>query len=137
MQSNHKSAKLASPRPVRVLATVQCAYFLVTGLWPLVHIDSFLAVTGPKDDIWLVETVGVLVAAIGASLGLVAARGQVSAEIVTLAILSALGMGVIDAIYALRGRISTIYLLDALAEAVLVAAWAILHARRKFQSHRN
>jgi hypothetical protein len=55
---------------------VQGLYFLITGVWPIVHIDSFLAVTGPKTDHlntelgdhWLVITVGALIAAIAASL---------------------------------------------------------------------
>ena len=59
----------------RVIAGTQGSYFLLTGVWPLLHMRSFLAVTGPKTDLWLVETVGVLVAAIGAGLLLSAARG--------------------------------------------------------------
>jgi hypothetical protein len=35
----------------RWLAGLQGAYFLVTGVWPLVHMPSFLAVTGPKTDL--------------------------------------------------------------------------------------
>ena len=29
---------------------VQGSYYLVTGLWPLVHLASFEAITGPKVD---------------------------------------------------------------------------------------
>ena len=46
---------------VFVLAWVQAGYFVVTGVWPIVHMRSFLAVTGPKTDLWLVKTIGVLV----------------------------------------------------------------------------
>ena len=35
--------------------------YLATGLWPLFNIESFQQVTGPKTDLWLVRTVGVLV----------------------------------------------------------------------------
>lgn len=52
------------------LATGQGLYFLVTGIWPLVHIKSFQWVTGPKVDLWLVKTVGVLIAVMGAVLTL-------------------------------------------------------------------
>jgi hypothetical protein len=34
----------------------------MTGLWPLVSIGTFQQVTGPKTDLWLVKTVGVLIA---------------------------------------------------------------------------
>src|SRR5437879_6174180 len=32
----------------------QGLYFLLTGLWQLLSISSFQAVTGPKHDLWLV-----------------------------------------------------------------------------------
>ena len=35
-----------------------------TGIWPLLDIESFQDVTGSKTDLWLVRTVGVLVAVI-------------------------------------------------------------------------
>jgi hypothetical protein len=116
--------QLTSIRPVRVVAAVQSIYFLITGIWPLVHIRSFLALTGPKEDIWLVETVGVLVTAIGAGLGLAAYRGRVSGEIVLIAVGSGLGLAIIDAIYVALERIALIYLLDVAIEACLITAWA-------------
>ena len=115
----------------RVLLAIQSAYFLLTGLWPLIHIDSFLAVTGPKVDIWLVETVGVLVTAIGAALALAALRNNASAEILTMALGSAAGLATIEVIYVVRGRISAIYLLDVMVEALLLASWMFLAARRR------
>jgi hypothetical protein len=45
------------------LAARQGVYYLLTGVWPLPSIGSFQRVTGPKTDLWLVRTVGVLVAA--------------------------------------------------------------------------
>jgi hypothetical protein len=121
----------ASAAPLRWLAAVQSTYFLFTGLWPLVHLRSFLAVTGPKDDIWLVETVGVLIAAIGAGLGMAALRGRVPAEVITIAVVSAIGLAIIDSIYVARERIDGIYLLDVAVEGALVAAWAVLGWRTR------
>lgn len=112
------------PRAKQRLATVQGAYFLATGVWPLLHSRSFLAVTGPKTDVWLMKTVGVLVAIIGGALLLAGARGRVHPEIEVLAAGSATALAGIDVRYALRGRISKVYLLDALAELALVGAWA-------------
>jgi hypothetical protein len=111
---------------LRALAGLQAIYYALTGVWPLVHMPSFLAVTGPKVDLWLVETVGVLVAVVGAGLAVAAVRGHVSFEVALIAIGSALGLAAIDVIYVARGRIPAIYLLDAAAEAVLIIAWLVL-----------
>jgi len=108
----------------RVIFT-QGAYYLLTGVWPLINMDSFERITGVKTDKWLVKTVGVLVAAIGGSL-MVAARGghPVSREAQLLAAASAAGLSSIDIIYVAKNRIATVYLLDALGELALIAAAA-------------
>ena len=120
----------------RVSAATQGSYFLLTGVWPLLHMRSFLAVTGPKTDLWLVETVGVLVAAIGAGLLLSAARGLQVFELALIAVLAALGLAAIDIIYVTRGVIAKIYLADAILEAILIIAWAIFELSLKGQ-HRT
>ena len=107
------------------IALVQGVFYLATGIWPLIDIDSFQAVTGPKMDLWLVRTVGVLVAVIGAVLVTAARRQRLGAEIMLLAVGSALGLAAIDIIYVLSGTISPIYLADAVAEIGLVAAWIL------------
>ena len=109
----------------RQVAAVQAAFYLSTGVWPLVHRRSFERVTGPKSDFWLAQTVGVTVAAIGAGLAQAAAGGRdISPELRTIACASAAGLALIDLIFVARRRISPAYLLDAAAEAGLIAAWA-------------
>ena len=120
-------------RGVRWLAGVQGIYFAITGIWPLIDIESFMAVTGPKTDLWLVRTVGVLIAVVGAGLLLAARRGQISGEMVLIAVGSALGLAGIDIVYATGDVISDIYLLDAVLELLIVAAWAGLWVRLKKQ----
>ncbi len=110
---------------VRALALGQAVYFAVTGVWPLVSMRTFEAVTGPKTDHWLVRTVGILVTVIGAVLGLAGWRRRVPPETAVLAVGSAAGLAAIDVVYVAKGRISPIYLLDALAEAVLIVAWLV------------
>lgn len=109
--------------------TVQAVYFLITGIWPIVNIRSFLAVTGPKIDIWLVKTVGALITGVGAALATAAWNHRINIEIVVLAIGSAASLGVVDVVYARKRIIAPIYLLDAVAEAVLVVAWVLALAR--------
>jgi glucose uptake protein GlcU len=104
-------------------AQAQGAYFLATGIWPLFSRRTFERVTGPKVDFWLAQTVGVLVATVGGTLLLAERRGRITKELELLAAGSAAGLGLVDVVFALRGRISKIYLLDAAIEAALVAGW--------------
>jgi hypothetical protein len=110
------------------LAVAQGAYYAATGVWSLVHLRSFEAVTGPKADDWLVKTVGVLVTAIGGALARAGLRRRTAPDLVLLAAGSAVGLLGIDVWYAARGRISRVYLLDAVGEAALLAAWAAVSA---------
>lgn len=114
----------------RVIFT-QGAYYLITGVWPLLNMNSFERITGAKTDKWLVKTVGVLVAAIGGCL-MVAARGHtVSREAQLLAAASAAGLSLIDVTYVAKSRIAPVYLLDAISELALLAATAKTKTLRK------
>lgn len=122
---------MQNKRSIDILAVVHGLYFCLTGLWPLIHMSSFLLVTGPKTDLWLVDTVGVLVLVIG--LGLMAAglRKQVAFPLSIIAMGSSLGLIFIDIIYVWREVILPIYLLDALVELILVTAWIIYLYKEK------
>lgn len=121
------------PRPVlrpparsRAAATAitQGTYYLATGIWPFVSMRSFIAVTGPKTDLWLVRTVGGLVGVVGGVLLAAGRRERVTPELRWLGAGSAAALGMIESYYALKGRIAPVYLADAVAEAALVGAWA-------------
>jgi hypothetical protein len=114
------------------LCAVQGFYYLVTGVWPLVSIETFQAVTGPKTDHlatgregdhWLVNTVGVLVTANALVLLLASWRNRPSPEVVLLAVGSALGLAVIDVIFVARDVLWSVYLADAAVELLLVVGW--------------
>ena len=113
-----------------LIAIIQSAYYVLTGVWPLVHMRSFLAVTGPKTDLWLVRTVGLLVLVIGSAIGLAAWRGNVTLEILVLATGCALALTAIDVVYVAKRIISKIYLIDAVAEVILILAWAAAWSAR-------
>jgi hypothetical protein len=117
---------------------VQGLYYFVTGVWPLASIETFQMVTGRKTDHlvtgreadhWLVMTVGVLVTAIGVTLLVAAWRRQNPPEVAVLAVTSALGLIGIDVIYVARQVIAPVYLVDAAAEVLLIAAWALVLVR--------
>jgi len=114
---------------------VQGLYYFVTGIWPLVSIETFQMVTGPKTDHlvtgreadhWLVMTVGVLITATAVALLVAAWRRRNPAEAAVLAVASAAGLTGIDVIYVARQAIAPIYLVDAVAEVVLIGAWAFV-----------
>ena len=108
------------------LARLQAVFYIVTGIWPIVSIRSFEAVTGPKVDRWLVKTVGVLVAIIGSALALAGHRRRFPPDVVLVATASAGALATIDTVYVAKRRISPVYLLDAGAEVALAAGWARL-----------
>lgn len=112
-----------SPRLLIALAAIQGAFYAATGIWGLVDLDSFQFVTGPKNDLWLVRTVSVLVLAIGGVLMVAAARLHVAFELILLAMGSALGLAIIDIVYATADAIRDVYLLDAAVEIGFTLAW--------------
>jgi len=109
--------------PDTVLA-VQSIYYAFTGLWPLFHIQSFLNITGPKTDLWLVKTVGLLITCIAGAQAFALISG-LSASVIFLSVASCVALSSIDLYYALRGTIAKIYLIDAVAEAILLLGWAL------------
>jgi hypothetical protein len=112
-------------RVARRLSVGQGAFFVVAGLWPIVHLRSFEAVTGPKLEGWLVKTVGALIAVAGAALAVAGRRPAGGLETAVLGAGSAAALAAIDVWYAgRRRRIHPIYLADAAVELGLVSAWA-------------
>jgi hypothetical protein len=108
------------------VAVVQGAYYLLTGAWSLLHVESFMALTGPKTDVWLVKTVGVLVSVIGLALLLAGVGGEVEPGLIFIAIGSALGLLAIEVAYTLQRVIPAIYLADAVLEGGFVLWWVAL-----------
>lgn len=111
------------------IAAAQGLFYVATGVWPLISRRTFERVTGPKTDFWLVNTVGVLVGVAGGVLLSAAARRRVGPEIAALGAGSALGLAAIDVVYAARGVIGKVYLLDAGVELGFAGAWAVTALR--------
>lgn len=107
------------------LAVSHGGYFLVTGLWPLVHLPSFEAITGAKVDKWLVRMVGALAVAVGRPLLRAGLDSSLPAVVRQIAVLSAAAFAGVDVVYVARRRIRPIYLADAGVEVVFILAWLL------------
>ncbi|QCR22242.1 hypothetical protein [Pontibacter sp. SGAir0037] len=105
------------------IALCQGLYWTVPGVWPLIHMPSFIWVTGPKVDLWLVRTVSILLVVIGLVLLFAAVRRRVTPEIKWLGIGGAAGMAYIDFYYSLIDRIRNVYMLDGVLEIILIILW--------------
>jgi hypothetical protein len=92
--------------------SLQGAYYVVTGIWPIVHLPSFMYLTGPKHDTWLVKTFGAVVVAIGFAL----LPRERSATRRWLSIGSALALSTAEVVFVARRQIHPIYLADATLE---------------------
>lgn len=106
-----------------LIARIQGWFYLFSGAWPLLHRDSFEAVTGPKTDFWLVRTVGLLLCVSGGVMLLAARARRVTREIALLGVLQAAALLVVDLVCVFEPRTTPIYLLDAMAETALIAGW--------------
>ena len=108
-------------RHASILRGLYAPYLVATGVWSLVHRQSFERVTGPKEDYWLVQTVGALAIAIGASLGIAARRRAQEPETILLGAASCIAFG-LASVRASQTE-SRVYLGDALLEIAFLAAW--------------
>lgn len=100
----------------RLIILAQSSYYFITAVWPMVSIKTFMMVTGPKTDIWLVDTVAVLILGISIALAVSLAAQEVSLDAYVLSAAAAIGLMVIDIRYTQNGTISPLYLLDAAPE---------------------
>jgi hypothetical protein len=127
--------QMARPTSTAIwLCWAQGLYYFVTGLWPLISVESFQRVTGPKSDHliadtpteadhWMLNTISGLIIVISLVLLTAAWRRRPSLEVGLLGALSAAALATIDIVYVSRGTIRSIYLADAAIEAGIIAAW--------------
>jgi hypothetical protein len=109
------------------LITLQGIYYLATGLWPVIHIHSFMLVTGYKTDTWLVHMVGLLSCGIGITLLYSRKRDLHVARV--LALCTAVAFAFIDIRYVLSGTLSMIYLADAVVELLFIVLLLVTRPR--------
>src|SRR5829696_4552055 len=106
-----------------VLARAHGVMNVVGGVWPLVHIGSFEAVFGPKADRWLVKTVAGLLIVNGLAQLATSPSPDGMRQARRLGFGTAAVLAAIDLVYVPAGRISKMYLLDAVVEVAWIMAW--------------
>lgn len=113
---------------------IQGSYYVLTGIWPFMHLSSFEAVTGPKNNIFLLHMVSALIIVIGIAL-LLSIRQEKTRSIIFLATGSPLAFMVIEIIY--RAQIHWVYFLDFAVEVILLAAIGYGYFRYKKGEQEN
>jgi len=100
--------------------TVQGYYYMITGLWPVLHPASFELVTGARADYWLVVLVGVTAFAVGIGLVWSERQRNVVPRTWLLAIVASAAFLVIDLWYVADVVIPRLYVLDAAAQFAFI-----------------
>ncbi len=99
---------------------MQGLYYVITGVWPLVHLASFLWVVGPKGDIFLLRTTSLLITVIGAALLMAARERLPSLSVVVLGIAAAAVLALVEVWHI--SSLRPVYLLDTAAEVLIALA---------------
>lgn len=98
---------------------IQGFYYLLTGLWPIFSSSTFQKVTGPKEDVWLVKTVGAIITVVGSALLASVLLDEITASTLILSIESIIVFMIVDINYVVKKIIPPIYLVDAVTQFVL------------------
>ena len=118
-------------KQMRALVVIQGSYYMVTALWPLIHIESYMALVGPITDIWLAKTVATMVIAIAITMFYHLSLRTDHRPLVLLGMSSSLAFVYTDMYYTTKGTLSYIYLLDAAAEFLFLVVWSILAFKQR------
>src|SRR5215212_8853193 len=116
---------------------IQGIYTFLTAVWPIVHIESFMEVSGYKTDVWLVKTVSILLLAISVCFLLATISRQINIPVSVLALFVAIGMAYVDFYYALNDTIWNIYMADGVVEILFVASCIFILIKDNFRQRRK
>lgn len=115
------------PPPDRgmILELVQGVYYIVLGLWPVVHAASFQRLTGGLDlsDLWQLRTLGLVLAVIGVSLLWAVRRRSVAPEAAIVACGVAAVMAIMNLVNITVKAYPPIYCFDCLIQVGFVYGW--------------
>jgi len=107
------------------------AYLGLTGLWALIDLQSFIMVTGPKSDIWLVKSLSLMFICIGIAFLLAYYFLENSLPMIILGFSVALALLGIDLYYSMNEIIPKVYLIDGFIQLLFLMGWIMILRRRK------
>lgn len=107
----------------RMIPLLQTLYYTITAVWPLLHIHSFVWVTGGKTDIWLVKTVSVLLLPYCFLLLYLTVNQKRNFVIVISVMICCLGLAAVEAYYYFRGVVKWVYVADAAIQLAFLGYW--------------
>ncbi|SFN41891.1 hypothetical protein SAMN05421594_2707 [Chryseobacterium oleae] len=113
----------------KIFPFCQLLYYFLTALWPLIHIESFLTVTGKKTDIWLVKTVGIILLPYCLLLIYLTFSSKKNFVMVLTLMLGCLGLLFVDLYYYFRNIIKWVYLIDGFFQLLFFTYWTFYIAR--------
>lgn len=120
----------------KTLLLAQSIYYLAVSAWPLLHIDSFMWVTGYKTDPSLVRLVAGITLAISLLFLSDMHRKEPARGTVLMAIIVAVEFGGMDLIYGITGVISRVYLIDAVVQMSFLVLWGSWYRSRNMHTIR-
>lgn len=112
-------------KDLRTIPYLQGIYYILTGIWRLINIESFIRVTGAKTDIWLVQTVGLLLLPYGLLCFYIANNAQKNLIIAMALALCSVCLAGINVYYYLRNDISWVYSVDIVIEMIFLVYWIL------------
>ncbi|MBL7706585.1 MAG: hypothetical protein JNM21_13655 [Taibaiella sp.] len=122
----------------RTIPLLQAIYVSVTAIWPLVHIESFMRVTGYKTDVWLVKTVSVLLFALMILLYRSAIKNKpISLTLSASAISATAGLIIVELVYYFKGIIAQVYFWDAIIETIFLLWWINIFLSTYQRKHKS
>jgi hypothetical protein len=118
----------------KMTLTFQSIYYLLTALWPIIDIKSFMIVTGYKTDTWLVKTVGALLIPMALTMATHLFLHIDHLPVVILCFTAAVAFAVIDFYYAANDVILDIYMVDGIIQLALICSWSYIFLTGKHRT---
>lgn len=107
------------------LLKIQGSYLLITSLWSLIDIQSFMEITGPKTDLWLVKSFSLILICVAVSCLYSGFSKHFSPAVHLMAFSTAMVLFTIDVYYPLKGVIRKVYLADGYVHLIFLILWII------------
>lgn len=111
---------------ITTVGVTHAAFFLIGGLWPLVDMQSFESVTGPRSDHWLVRSLAGMLIIVGAALIWSVQRGHIDHSMRGVAAGSSGMLALVALISGMNGPVDPVSVIGASLHGVLALCWVAI-----------